>query len=221
MTWLREDDRETLDARIGALTSEQYRALHALRQLVAREQDSRDTGIFHQADRVYAVYATPSGPRSLSKKTLERLHDLDLVRGHDDYTTTELEALGIEWPDGGVYYRIHNWEKYNPPRDNTAAERKRRQRARNTNGHVTANVTRDVTDKSRVTDRDSHGPSRADARRRNDHDHEDENEEQQLSRAVTASNDVAHDEPANGPGSEPDEEHLARLAGITPNFEEP
>lgn len=155
MSWLRTDDREVLDARIGSLDDNLYRAWSALKQFCAREQ--RDTGIFPVVDIVHAVYATPKGPKSLTSSGLAKLHDLDLVRKQDDYSDEEMGAFDFDWPDEGEWMRVHNWERFNPPRDKTSTERKRRQRKR---GDLkVADVSRrDIDVTSRVTDLAGHGP---------------------------------------------------------------
>lgn len=160
MSWLRIDDGEVLDSRIGSLTDAEYRGRHALMQLCAREY--REHGLFPVRDIVHAVYSTEKGPRCLTPKGLRRLHALDLVRDQNEYADDELEALGIDWPDDDHWMRVHNWERYNPPRDKTATERKRRQR----HGDVTPGHDRDTEGVSRRDDRDSHGASRVDARAR-------------------------------------------------------
>lgn len=149
MAWLRLDDHEVLDSRVGQLDDGLYRARHALMQLVAR--DNRDTGLFRIDSIVHAAYSTPKGPKALTKKGLERLIELGFLRGEEDYTVAELDDLGIEWPRVGQWMRIENWEKYNPPRD-TNAERQARFRKRR---NEESNGDRNVTDNEEVTDASS------------------------------------------------------------------
>jgi hypothetical protein len=117
VTWLRIDDHEALDRRVGELTDPEYRGRHALMQLCAREY--RETGLFPPEDIVHAVYATPKGPRAVSKRTLQRLRALDMVRSRDEYEDDEIAALGLadEWSSTDTRLRVHNWERYNPPRE--------------------------------------------------------------------------------------------------------
>lgn len=138
MAWGRTDDRACLDSRVGQLTDPEYRARDALMQFCLREH--RDTGIFPAERIVAAAYATPTGPRAVTKKQLEQLKKLGFVREKTDYTDQELEALDIEWPNEEGWLRINAWEKYNPPRDTTNADRQRRYRKRHT---VSNTVTQD------------------------------------------------------------------------------
>lgn len=120
MSWLRHDDSECLDPRIGELDNNLYRARHALMQYVAREHP--DTGLFREDHIRHAIYATPKGPRALTRRGLQRLQDLDIIRSRDQYQPHEITALGIrDWPDG--WLRIHHWERYNPPRGDSLDER--------------------------------------------------------------------------------------------------
>lgn len=145
MAWLRHDDHEVLDSRIGMLDDGLYRARHALMQLVAR--DNRDTGLFEVGSIVHAAYSTPKGPKALTRKGLERLYELGFVRAELDYTALELDDLGIEWPRAGDWMRVHNWEKYNPPRDTNAERQARFRKKSNAGSNVTdtVTVTREIT----------------------------------------------------------------------------
>ena len=127
MAWTRIDDHEALDSRVGELTDAEYRARHALMQLCSREY--REHGIFPPTRIVAAAYATPKGPRALTPKQLAKLQELDFVRGRDGYSDEDIDDLGLhEWPEG--HLRIHRWERYNPPRDKTNAQRQLRYRQR-------------------------------------------------------------------------------------------
>lgn len=144
MAWGRVDDREVLDGKIGLLTDREYRSRHALLQLCSREH--RDTGVFGREEISLAIYATPGGPRATSKKELARFVELDLVKPRSAYTDDEIEALDIDWPADSVLLRIHKWEKYNPPRDRTNAQRQERHR----NGASNAVTNAEETDASRT-----------------------------------------------------------------------
>ena len=157
MSWGRTDDSKVLDPDIGSLTDTEYRSHDALLQYCLREH--RDTGIFHESELRHAIYATPRGPKATTRKHLSRLAELTLVTTRDDYTDEELNALDISWPNRDGHYRIRNWEKFNPPRDLTAAERKRRERANKAKQPRDSHTK--VTDESRRDNRDSHGPSHA------------------------------------------------------------
>lgn len=124
VSWLRVDDSECLDPDVGELSPVEYQARHALLQYCARKH--RDDGVFRDREAIHAVYATPKGARSVTRPQLARLIALNLVRRLESYTDDELTALGIERPDGTGWLRPRNWERFNPPRDNTAAERQRR-----------------------------------------------------------------------------------------------
>lgn len=117
MAWTRHDDGEALDRKIGELTDAEYRGRHALIQFCAREY--KDHGVFPAGDINHAAYATPKGPRAVTKKTLARFQELGLVRNRDAYTDDEIVMLGLEheWPEGDDRLRVHHWEKYNPPRE--------------------------------------------------------------------------------------------------------
>jgi hypothetical protein len=120
VSWLREDDHETLDPKIGELTDAEYRALHALRQFVAREY--HDTGVFPPERAKHAIYTTPRGPRAPNQGATHKFLKLGLLRNYHSYTDAERVALAItDWPEG--WLRIHHWEKYNAPRGERLAER--------------------------------------------------------------------------------------------------
>lgn len=148
MSWVREDDRELLDPRIGQLSGDEYRELHALRQYVAREHPGA-AGIFSRRELGSMAYATKRGARSVSPKSLARFLDLDLVRRVGSYSEAELHELETgEKTNRRVAYaeaaaairdaqtedvellRCNRWEHYNGGSDRTQAERKRRQRQR-------------------------------------------------------------------------------------------
>ena len=145
MSWVREDDGEVLDAKVGKLKSDEYRELHALRQYVAREHAGAG-GIFTKADAVSAVYLTPKGARSVSAATLRRLLELGLVRDVHSYSAGELADLDAEGRnsateaaadirmaqiEGAEGLRMNRWERYAVPRDRTRNERQQRYKARN------------------------------------------------------------------------------------------
>ena len=108
MPWLREDDSELLNPKIGKLTDSEYRALHALRQFCAR---ARRDGQFALADLPFSAYLTRTTPKVVTRQQLDTFVRLGLV-----------EAAGDD-------YTIHDWQDYNP-KDPTAAERQARYRAR-------------------------------------------------------------------------------------------
>lgn len=156
VSWGRVDDRTCLDSRVGQLTDAEYRAREALLQFCLREY--RDHGLFPAVAIIHAAYATPKGPKAVTRKQLARLRELGFVLTRDEYSSETLEKLGITWPETEhEWLRINAWEKYNPPRDKTAAERQRRKRqsekADESHG--------DVTDTSRRDNRDGHTPSHA------------------------------------------------------------
>lgn len=126
MSWLREDSGEVLDDRIGDLQDREYRALHALRQYVARE--ANETGMLHEKRANRAVFSTPRGMRTCTATILGRLIQLGLVVHVETLTDEYLDVLGVTRPEGPGWLRISQWEKYNPPRDRTRAERQRRWR---------------------------------------------------------------------------------------------
>ena len=195
MAWLRIDDSECLDPDVGELSPVEYQARHALLQYCARKH--RDDGVFRDREAVHAVYATPKGARSVTRPQLARFVTLDLVRTLESYTDDELTALEIERPDGTGWLRPNNWERYNPPRDKTAAERQRRAKSR-----------RD----SRVSDTVTHGDTtvpRAQARVRVPVP----SRTTEITKAVTSTEDVATSAnstppPTNGPGEELNPETL-------------
>ena len=126
MPWLRVDDGEVLDDRIGDLTDREDRARHALLQYLAREHS--ETGIFHAQRSKRVIFSTPKGVLSLTTKVLSRLIELGLVQRVQDLSDEYLESLGIERPEGPEWLRPSHWERYNPPRDTTNAARQRRYR---------------------------------------------------------------------------------------------
>jgi hypothetical protein len=108
MSWLRIDDGMPLNGKVGRLTDTEYRALVALWAYCSRTQSE---GFFDPTEIQFAIYATPTGPRSVKNRQLKRFVYLGLVETRDK---------------GFV---IHNWRKYQP-KDPTSAERMRRLRAR-------------------------------------------------------------------------------------------
>jgi hypothetical protein len=117
VAWTRHDDGEVLDRKIGELTDAEYRGRHALIQLCAREY--KDHGLFPAGDIRFAAWASPKGPRSVTVRMLVRFQELGLVRSRSDYSDDEIVMLGLEheWPEDDDRLRVHNWEKYNPPRE--------------------------------------------------------------------------------------------------------
>lgn len=109
MSWLRIDDQITTNGKLGELTDAEFRALLALWAYCSRRQND---GSFFERELKHAIYTSPSGPRRVTEKHLQRFCELSLVV-----------------PDGDVYL-VNDWRRYQP-RDPTSAERQRAWRDRN------------------------------------------------------------------------------------------
>lgn len=149
MSWVREDDAELLDPRVGALRALEYVELHALRQYVAREHAGAG-GIFLEDELRGVGFVSDGRVRSVRRRSLERFEELGLVRRLSSYSPAELDELEHGERTNRRYayqeaaadirealaegledaLRLHRWEHYNAPRDRTAGERKARYRAR-------------------------------------------------------------------------------------------
>jgi hypothetical protein len=114
MSWLRIDDQMPLNGKVGRLTDTEYRALVALWAYCSRRKTERNRrqseGFFDPIEVRFAIYATPTGPKSVTNRQLKRFLDLGLVQVQ------------------GEGFVVHNWRKYQP-KDPTSAERMRRFRA--------------------------------------------------------------------------------------------
>lgn len=152
MSWLRDEDNECLDPVVGELTDTEYRARRALLQYCAREH--RETGVFHEREARHAAYGTPRGPRAVTRPQLARFIALGLVIPINLYKDFEIETLAIERPSGDGWLRPNKWERYNPPRDKTLAERQRRFQAKKRNDVTNG----DVTENDGVSNGDETGP---------------------------------------------------------------
>lgn len=128
MAWLRIDDQRCLNRKIGMLTDGEYRALDGLYSYLTR---ARVGGEFTLSELPFALYITPSGPKRVTRRHLEKF----------------LKARLIDKTETG--YKAHDWDEYQP-KDPTAADRMRRHRARNNT--VTNAVTENVTDRNSRAD---------------------------------------------------------------------
>lgn len=219
MSWLKEDDQECIDPAVGSLTDREYRARKALMEYCAREH-VEDGGVFHQSEIRHAIYATPSGPKAPTEANLIKFRTISIVIPIENYDESELKALGIDRPEGEGYYRFNKWEKYNPPRDKTATERKQAERSRKRHGLVTEMSRRDT--------RDSHGPSRAAARVRSRPVPSQDSQEPAPGPAPSTTNNPARDATTdNGAGAGADDLTIGKinptaiLANLDPGDEPP
>lgn len=176
MSWLRIDDQRCLHPKVGELSDREYRALDALYEYCARTNNS---GYYHEADLRHAVYVTPTGPRSPTRKTNEKWLQIGLV---DEVA-------------GGLY-RVHDWDDYQP-KDPTGAQRKRLERERKQGSPQDS-----VTGQSQDNDVTGHAKNR-DSRARGPVPSRPKEEENP--KAVTSTYNVDDDE-ANGLGLSLEEE---------------
>jgi hypothetical protein len=125
MSWLRVHDGEVLDPRVGELTDGEYRARQALMQFCAREHP--EDGLFAAEEIIHAIYTTPRGARSVTRRHLARFQQLGMVRRRAEYSAGEIVALDLQddWEEVDTRLRVHRWERYNPPRE-TSGEIQRR-----------------------------------------------------------------------------------------------
>lgn len=168
MSWLRTDDTEVLDDRIGDLADREYRSWHALLQYIERE--ANEDGIIHETRVKRAAFVTPTGTKSVTKRDISHFKNLELLEDVSGISDDRLKELKIPRPEGHGWLRPTNWERFNPPRDRTNAERQRRYRETLRNGQ--RNALHNGPSAAPVTDE-----TRARARTRRDVDVEQEQDQ--------------------------------------------
>lgn len=127
MSWLKRDDQRCLHPKIGALTDREYRAFDALNEYCGRV---RNQGIFHADDVRHAMYATPKGARSVTRRELARFVEHRLVDQLSTETQPSYDRDATETQPKPDLHKIHDWDQYQP-KDPTGAARKRLERERN------------------------------------------------------------------------------------------
>lgn len=139
MSWLRIDDGFTSHAKVASLTDAEFRVWVRLLCYCAKSQRP----IVDELPRAEVT--------GLSQGRIARFRELDLLVE----MPSESESIS------GVTYdlQINDWEKFNPPKDRTQAERAKRYRKRKKveTSRTPSRVTSPVTDSdaSRVTNRDA------------------------------------------------------------------